>query len=568
MKIGTRIIALALCLAMLASASGCERSSAPQERPQPAAQEQMQQERPAVETLAGGGYFEPVAREETSYADMAIADLTLEDFRLCADALTDAAASGSREAFHRACVQALQMLTDMDTAASLLDLQSDKNASDAALGARTTQQLQAFYDAVDLYNQTLHDIAQGEYAACLQKEFTDWQIEIFRNYDGASSSQTLALTNRETELVRQYALLSAQDEMDYDAIADVYLELVEIRQQMADAAGALNFAEYAYGAYYSRDYTPVDAQKIWKTAKEDFAPLLAEYSDSVAQALRAGDVDRKLDCSEEAVLDALAYGAERMSPEVWQACTYLLEHDLYDISYDQDKLLTGYTSYLYSYEVPFIFNAPYGTHDDYTDLFHEFGHWLAGYYHTSDPMYGVPDFDLSELQSQGMEVLFLHFYEELFGQDAALLRAEVLLHLVYSVVTGAMYDEFQQRVYLTRGLTKEGLLEIFREVYTDYGFESYDGYEYEWANVIHNFQQPLYYISYAVSAIPALELYVQTLDSPQEAMDTYLRVASMSDEEYFLTDALRETGLSNTMKSPVSDVVAQKLAESGTFDLN
>ena len=131
-----------------------------------------------------------------------------------------------------------------------------------------------------------------------------------------------------------------------------------------------------------------------------------------------------------------------------------------------------------------------------------------------------------------------------------------------------MYDEFQQRVYLTRDLTKEGLLEIFREVNTDYGYESYDGYEYEWANVIHNFQQPLYYISYAVSAIPALELYVQMLDSPQEAMDTYLRVASMSDEEYFLTDALRETGLSNTMKSPVSDVVAQKLAESGAFDLN
>lgn len=90
-----------------------------------------------------------------------------------------------------------------------------------------------------------------------------------------------------------------------------------------------------------------------------------------------------------------------------------------------------------------------------------------------------------------------------------------------------MYDEFQQRVYLEPELSEERLLDIFREVYESYGFEIYDGYEYEWADVIHNFQQPLYYISYAVSAIPALELYVQLVESPNEAMDTYLRVAGM-----------------------------------------
>ena len=149
---------------------------------------------------------------------------------------------------------------------------------------------------------------------------------------------------------------------------------------------------------------------------------------------------------------------------------------------------------------------------------------------------------------------------------AQVLRGETLLNLVYSVVTGAMYDEFQQRVYLEPELSEERLLDIFREVYESYGFEIYDGYEYEWADVIHNFQQPLYYISYAVSAIPALELYVQSVESPNEAMDTYLRVAGMSDEEYYLTDALRETGLSNSMKSPIGDVIAQELEKSGAFD--
>ena len=74
----------------------------------------------------------------------------------------------------------------------------------------------------------------------------------------------------------------------------------------------------------------------------------------------------------------------------------------------------------------------------------------------------MPDYDLSELQSQGMEVMFLQFYDDLFGTSAQVLRGEPLLNLVYSVVTGAMYDEFQQRVYLEPELSEERLLDIFR----------------------------------------------------------------------------------------------------------
>ena len=124
------------------------------------------------------------------------------------------------------------------------------------------------------------------------------------------------------------------------------------------------------------------------------------------------------------VIDALLYGTARMSPEVREAAEYLIEHSLYDISYSEKKLPTGYTSYLYSFDVPFIFNCPYDSYADYTDMFHEFGHWLAGYYHGSDALYGVIDYDLSELQSQGMEVMFLQFYEDLFGDDAEILRAD------------------------------------------------------------------------------------------------------------------------------------------------
>ena len=575
MKQQMRLLALALCVSLLLGLCGClpvpiaqDALDALQEEPQ-TPQEQTQAE-PAeeLETLAGDGYFEPLARDELSFDEMQLGEITCEDFAPYCEAITKAAEKNSREAFHRACFEAEQMLIKIDTAASLLELESDRDATDETLGERATRQTQAYYDAADLYYQTLHEVSEGEHSKLLSREFATWQVEIFKSYDQEASQESLDLGAQESELVRQYAVLSAQEELDYDAAADVYLELVKVRAQMAELAGASSYADYAYSAYYSRDYTPEDAQKIWQTAKEDFAPLLSKYSDSVSQALSDSGASGAGGITENRVIDALLYGTARMSPETREAAEYLTEHGLYDISYSDRKLPTGYTSYLYSFDVPFIFNCPYGTYADYTDMFHEFGHWLAAYYHGSDALYGVIDYDLSELQSQGMEVMFLQFYDELFEGSADPLRARTLLNLVYSVVTGAMYDEFQQKIYAEPDLTKDRLLGIFREVYESYGFEPYDGYEYEWTQVIHNFQQPLYYISYAVSAIPALELYVRSIESANDAMDTYLRVVSMSDEDYFLTDALRETGLTNSMKSPIGDVIARELEESGAFDIS
>lgn len=571
MKIRTRMLALVLVLSFLLGLCGClpvptvrKGETAPEEELQ-TSEAGLPAREEAIETLAADGYFTPLAREALSFDEMVLGEISLEEFTPYTQALTRAAEAESREAFHRACVEAERMLVRINTAGTLLEIESDRDATDEARSTRADNQVQAYYDAMDLYDRTLCEIASGDHAGMLDKEFAAWQIDYFKSYDEASSAQGLALTNRESRLVSQYTRAASQDEPDYALLTKIYLQLVAVRAEMAELAGAPSYSDYAYSAYYSRDYSPADAQKIWKTAKEDFAPLLQAYADSLRQALAAGAAGT-IETSEEAVIEALSYGASRMSPEVQRAAEYLLEHQLYDISYSPQKLTTGYTSYLYSFNVPFIFNSPYGDYADYSDMFHEFGHWLAGFYHGSDPLYGVIDFDLSELQSQGMEVMFLYFYDDLFGSDAKVLRAQTLLNLVYSVVMGAMYDEFQQKVYLEPDLSEARLLEIFREVYESYGFAPYHGYEYEWADVIHNFQQPLYYISYSVSAIPALELYAQMLESPNEAMDTYLRVAGMSDEDYYLTDALRETGLSNSMKSPIGDVIAQELEKSGAFD--
>ena len=129
-----------------------------------------------------------------------------------------------------------------------------------------------------------------------------------------------------------------------------------------------------------------------------------------------------------------------------------------------------------------------------------------------------------------------------------------------------MYDEFQQRVYALENLTPELVNELFQQIRASYGYESCDGEEYEWMSVVHNFEQPFYYISYAVSSLPALELFARQQQSEADALDTYLRAAAMSDEEYYLRDAIAATGLTNQMIDGVPDTLIAAIRVSGVLD--
>lgn len=577
-----KLTALALCLILLLG--GCSAalsslfrrgaafpqppaSALPSAQTQPVPEEAAPEAEPepeAPQPLVSGRYFSAPARPDVSFSEMTAHDWTQAELEACAQAIRDAAAANSRAQFHAACTDYTAALISLDTAVSLADLHYSADAGDETRNTLYQDRLQLLYEAQDLYQATMSDILRSETGKILNREFSLAAQQQFAAYREDEASEALALSQREAELSTQATSLMSQDVPDAQALGEAYVELVGVRNQLAAYAGYESYAGYAYECLYNRSYTPQQAQTVWKTAREDIAPLLNEKLPGVQDAARAL-LERGPDCSEEAVIQALSAGAARLSPEVGEACQYLLSHELYDISQSDTKLPTGYTIWLSEYQVPFIFNAPYGSFYDYLDLFHEFGHFTAFFYSGSDNLSGVSDYDLSELQSQGMEVMFLNFYDELFGADADAIRAQTIGELLNSIVMGALYDEFQQRVYETPDLTPELVDEIFAEVYQSYGLTVYDGYEQAWMQVIHNFQQPMYYISYAMSALPALELYVQMLDSPADALDVYLQVAAMSDQVYYLSEALDEAGLNDPLTQPIADLLVDVIRESGVL---
>ena len=127
-----------LCVSVLLSLCGClpipivqDALDELREEPQTAQEQTQAEPEEEIETLAGDGYFEPLARDERSYDEMQLGEITCEAYAPYCEAITRAAEENSQEAFHRACFEAEQMLVKIDTAASLLALDSD--AADAGL---------------------------------------------------------------------------------------------------------------------------------------------------------------------------------------------------------------------------------------------------------------------------------------------------------------------------------------------------------------------------------------------------------------------------------------------------
>ena len=82
---------------------------------------------------------------------------------------------------------------------------------------------------------------------------------------------------------------------------------------------------------------------------------------------------------------------------------FLDAYSLYDITSSANKMPGSYTTYLESYEMPYIYISPEGTLADLLTAAHEFGHFVDGYVNCNQTF----SIDCSEVFSQALEYLTL-----------------------------------------------------------------------------------------------------------------------------------------------------------------
>ena len=471
------------------------------------------------------------------------------------------------EAESRCRVQALydRILEETDllvTRANLSSIQYDASggASEAAAQylALSAQQTRLY----DRCYQALAALAASPYADILDRDAGEGGAEYLLGYRGLTEEEA-ALYEEEDRLVQEYDRIIRQGvpveaegrlwtaetleaaEVDaetyaivagalsaerYRAAGELYLQLVRLRTDQARQADYDNYAEYAYEALYTRDYSLEDAAKLREAAKRYVLPLQLRLLEETSQReLRALSVRSRM--SGEEVLDAIRPFAEGFDREMGETFRFLRDHHLYDIEYSGDKLFTGYTVALPAYGSAFIFNNPYGDYQDLSDTVHEFGHFFETFHCTRHDLWADFNIDVGEIHSQALELMFTEEAGKLFGERyGAVYRDAILYNILDSILDGCLYDEFQTEVYQNPELTVEELNLLFKELSEEYGY-SYDAGAEEdpsWVENAHNFQNPLYFISYATSALSALDLWFLYLDRPREAREVYLELSALS----------------------------------------
>ena len=348
-------------------------------------------------------------------------------------------------------------------------------------------------ELLDQYNTLMAGAGQVTYSYLGET----WTQDMINGFQGAN------LANRDYTgyLEVFYGLQKALN----DQVGPVFQELVQLRAEIARINGYESYADMAYAQIYGRDYTTADAQTLCDAVKlvaqvflQDFyyRDLLSD-ADSIEPAMTA---DEQIQ-----TLGRVAAEIDPILTEPWQ---YMTEHGLCLLTDSPNAFPGGYTLTLSGYDCPLIFNALSGDYYDFKTLTHEFGHFTQVYYTPlPDLLTDVGSYDLLEIHSTGLELLFTERYDEIYTQGADTARFLILAAQMEQVIDGCLFDEFQRRVYAQPDMSLDDMNRLFAQVSAEYGhYEPYDT-DYGWIYVTHTFETPLYYISYAASSLAAIQIW-------------------------------------------------------------
>lgn len=485
-------------------------------------------------SCVSASYYEPVSHTDVPFSEMRYTGIDPEAVdAFCARFENDPIALYP---------ELVALYDEIYTQDQLAYIRMCKNVSDEALAEeseRTSGNYTTASDRIYLALSRALDSPHGDELAALMPE---GEAEVFANYEPMSEDAFTA-SDEETALLHQYYQLP-DDESFADAAGELYLRLAALRREEAAQAGFDSYPEYAYYVSYAWEFAPEDMAALQRIVKKRLAPLyvrcaLAFYD---APPLR-GDEDIPAD---DEIMNAVAAYIGEVSPELNEAMDYLLRNRLYFIASGDELLDTGYTSSLPAYGAAFIFDRAYSRFYAYKDAVHEFGHFNAAYHDPMPMLYQYDNMDVAEIQSQGLELLFLPYLQDILaGEDESqrnVVALSLLSDILYSVVSGCLYDEFEQAVYADPDMTVSGLHKLEQRLLAEYGLsELYDA-EPEWPYVTHLFSSPGYYISYATSAVPALDLWLRSLSDRDAAVDAYLSISAARTDAWFF-DVLYDNGL-------------------------
>lgn len=450
--------------------------------------------------------------------------------------------------------------------AYIAELEMNKNYNDTTVKNKTN----AYSVSLDVsqdFTELIKSVYESEeYKPLLENIFGTGDMELF--ISSLPSDEYYSLSKQEQELVSEYYNIYGKS----DECAALYLKLVDIRNRMAQTEGYDNYADFANEKIYARDYNEEQTAKFCEEVSENIQPFVSLLLDATLYVPHDS-----IDMSDSEIISTVGDFISDINGELRSSYDYMTSNKLYDIAYSDSKVKTGgaFTVNLPQSKVPYLFIAPADANSDSKtihSLIHEFGHYSAM---LKDPKvdeswsavkYNI-SVETSEVQSQGLELLFLDYYGHMFGRSATYERYSQLLSNITAILDGCMFNEWQTLAYESDDLTVSKLNEAAAELIRKYYGFNYtpDAAQTVWTSLMHNFVSPMYYFSYAVSGSSALSILSESRESRDNAVDSYMKLSALGSY-YPYMEAMSESCIVNVFEDGAIEDIAEGIG--AMFGLN
>ncbi|HEY6410862.1 MAG TPA: M3 family oligoendopeptidase, partial [Ktedonobacteraceae bacterium] len=350
--------------------------------------------------------------------------------------------------------------------------------------------------------------------------------------------------------------MAARQLQDREKINNIWVKMMQLRQQIAHNAGFESYREYRWQQMLRFDYTPDDCKVFHAAVEQVIVPAAREIREKHRRMLgldslrpwdininpRAGASPRPISDVPALLLQSLPI-FQLIDPQLKAYFETMLQENLLDLEQRPAKAPGGYELPLEVTRRPFIFGQVNSISDVVPLIFHELGHAFhvfetipLRYIHQRSEQ-AVP-LEFAEVASTSMEfigALYLRQAGLCTGREEVLIRAQHLesvltIYLPY-IVTG---DAFQHWIYEhpeeARHPEKvdEKWAEITSRYLPDIDWSNLeDSLRSGWHDTLHYFCVPFYFIEYAFALVGALQVWRNYLHDPHTALQQYRHALSL-----------------------------------------
>jgi oligoendopeptidase F len=333
-----------------------------------------------------------------------------------------------------------------------------------------------------------------------------------------------------------------------EAIAGIFDQMYDLRQQTARNSGFDNFRDYSHQEKNRFDYTPEDCIRFHEAVEEAVLPAVERILDRRRRQMKL-KLLRPWDMSVDPMgrpalkpftemgtfIDHTAAVFGHVDPDFRGYFETMVDAKLLDLENRKGKAPGAYSQTLSFRKQPLIFMNAVGIDDDVRTLLHESGHAFHSFEAARLPLLFQrhPGSEMAEVASMSMELLASPFINEDSGgyytpADERRSRAENLEGIVLFFPHCASVDAFQHWIYLDEaGRDADARDAKWLELRRRFEGNSVDwsGLDREriarWYQQPHFFSNPFYYIEYGIAQLGALQVWRNSLKDSTEAVRKY-----------------------------------------------